>query len=69
MAGMYPLCMIDGSSSSRFSTASKPASSKRPCGTTEREGHRIRRTSVVHRTDSAAEIRAAVDTTVTQRSA
>ncbi|GBM14934.1 hypothetical protein AVEN_77330-1 [Araneus ventricosus] len=36
-------------------------------GTTERENHRVRRMAVAHPTASAAEIRAAVSTTVTQR--
>ncbi|GFY13204.1 HTH_Tnp_Tc3_2 domain-containing protein [Trichonephila clavipes] len=35
--------------------------------TTEREDHRIRHTAMARRTATAAEIRAAVDTTVAQR--
>ncbi|GBN57469.1 hypothetical protein AVEN_214902-1 [Araneus ventricosus] len=52
---------------SRDGTASRRPGSGRPRGTTEREDRRIRRTAVSHRTASAAEIRAAVGTTVTQR--
>lgn len=52
---------------SRDGTASRRPGSGRPRGTTEREDRRIRRTAVAHRTASAAEIRAAVGTTVTQR--
>ncbi|GFW73386.1 DUF5641 domain-containing protein [Trichonephila clavipes] len=36
-------------------------------GNTEKEDHRLRRTAVLHHTASAAEIRAVVGTTVTQR--
>ncbi|GFU05694.1 RNase H domain-containing protein [Trichonephila clavipes] len=49
---------------SRDGTASRRPGSGRPRGTTEREDHR---TAVAHRTASAAEIQAAVGTTVTQR--
>ncbi|GBO39985.1 hypothetical protein AVEN_132926-1 [Araneus ventricosus] len=41
--------------------------SGRPSGTTEREDRRVRHKAVAHRTPSAAEIRAAIGTTVTQR--
>ncbi|GBM39789.1 hypothetical protein AVEN_25007-1 [Araneus ventricosus] len=52
---------------SREDTASRKPGSRRPCGTTEREDRRNRRMTVAHRTASVAEIRAAVGTTVTQR--
>ncbi|GBN63918.1 hypothetical protein AVEN_135855-1 [Araneus ventricosus] len=52
---------------SREGTASRRPGSGRPRGTTEREDRRIRRMAVAHRTVSAAEIRAAFGTTVTQR--
>ena len=52
---------------SREGTFSRRPGSGRPRGTTEREDRRIRRTAVTHRTASAANIRAAVGTTVTQR--
>ncbi|GFW54254.1 uncharacterized protein TNCV_1560321 [Trichonephila clavipes] len=48
-------------------TVSKRSDSGRPRATTEREDRRIRRTTLAHRTASAAEIRAAIGTTVTQR--
>ncbi|GBN63076.1 hypothetical protein AVEN_179738-1 [Araneus ventricosus] len=52
---------------SREGTASRRPGFGRPRGTTEREDHRVRRMAVAHRTASAAEIRTAVGTTVTQR--
>lgn len=52
---------------SREGTASRRPGSGRPRGTTEREDRRVRRMAVANRTASAAEIRAAVGTTVTQR--
>ncbi|GBO26904.1 hypothetical protein AVEN_173728-1, partial [Araneus ventricosus] len=52
---------------SREGTASRRPGSERTRGTTEREDRRVRRMAVAHRTASAAEIRAAVGTTVTQR--
>src|SRR5215813_6521021 len=52
---------------SRKGATSRRPGSGRPCATTEREDCHIRRMAVAHRTASAAEIRAAVDTTVTQR--
>ncbi|GBM96932.1 hypothetical protein AVEN_5335-1 [Araneus ventricosus] len=52
---------------SREGTASRRPGSGRPRGTTEREDRRVRRMAVAHRAASAAEIRAAVGTTVTQR--
>ncbi|GBO38397.1 hypothetical protein AVEN_224615-1 [Araneus ventricosus] len=52
---------------SREGTASRIPVSGRPRGTTEREDRRVRRMAVAHRAASAAEIRAAVGTTVTQR--
>ncbi|GBM00063.1 hypothetical protein AVEN_214130-1 [Araneus ventricosus] len=52
---------------SREGAASRRPSSGRPRGTTEREDRRVRRMAVAHATASAAEIRAAVGTTVTQR--
>ncbi|GBM00436.1 hypothetical protein AVEN_179241-1 [Araneus ventricosus] len=52
---------------SREDTASRRPDSGRPRGTTEREDRRVRRMAVAHRSASAAEIRAAVGTTVTQR--
>ena len=52
---------------SREGATSRRPGSGRPCATTEREDRRIRRMAVAHRTASAAEIRAAVGTTVTQR--
>ena len=50
-------------------TSSRRTDSGRPRGTAEREDRRIRCTAVTHRTASAANIRAAVSTTVTQRTA
>ncbi|GBM25073.1 hypothetical protein AVEN_96654-1 [Araneus ventricosus] len=52
---------------SREGTASRRPGSVRSSGTTEREYRRVRRMAVAHRIASAAEIRAAVGTTVTQR--
>jgi transposase len=52
---------------SREGTASRRPGSGRPRSTTEREDRRVRRMAVASRTASAAEIRAAVGTTVTQR--
>ncbi|GFU83252.1 transposable element Tc1 transposase [Trichonephila clavipes] len=52
---------------SRDGTASRRPGSGRQRGTTEREYCRIRCTAVAHHTAYAAEIRAAVGTTVTQR--
>ncbi|GBO21441.1 hypothetical protein AVEN_162580-1 [Araneus ventricosus] len=52
---------------SREGTASRRPGFGRPPGTTERDVHCVRRMAVAHRTASAAEIRAAVGTTVTQR--
>ena len=52
---------------SRERTSSRRLGSGRPRITTEREDHRIRRTAVTHRTVFAANIRAAVGTTMTQR--
>ncbi|GBO07957.1 hypothetical protein AVEN_220591-1 [Araneus ventricosus] len=52
---------------SREGTASRRPGSGRPHGTTEREDRRVRRLALVHRTASVAKIRAAVGTTVTQR--
>ncbi|GBL97074.1 hypothetical protein AVEN_254116-1 [Araneus ventricosus] len=52
---------------SREGAASRRPRSGRPRGTTEREDRRVRRMAVAHRIASAAEIRAAVGTTVTQR--
>ena len=54
---------------SRKGTFSSRPGSGRPRGTIERENRRIRSTAVTHRTASAANIRAAVGTTVTQRTA
>ncbi|GBN07781.1 Transposable element Tc1 transposase [Araneus ventricosus] len=54
---------------SREGTASRRPGSGRPRGIAEREDRRVRRMAVVHRTASAAEIRATVGTTVTQRTA
>ncbi|GBN74320.1 Transposable element Tc1 transposase [Araneus ventricosus] len=51
----------------RKGTASRRPGSGRPRGTTEREDRRARRMAVAHGTASAAEIRTAVGTTVTQR--
>ncbi|GBM50393.1 hypothetical protein AVEN_97216-1 [Araneus ventricosus] len=48
-------------------TASRRPASGQPRGTTEREDRRVRRIAVANRTASAAEIRAAVGTTETQR--
>ncbi|GBL83402.1 hypothetical protein AVEN_110705-1 [Araneus ventricosus] len=52
---------------SREVTASRRPGSRRPRGATEREDRRVWRMAVAHRTASAAKIRAAVGTTVTQR--
>ncbi|GBM54029.1 hypothetical protein AVEN_215401-1 [Araneus ventricosus] len=52
---------------SREGTDSRRLGSERPRGNTEREDRRVRRMAVAHRTASAAEIRAAVGTTVIQR--
>ncbi|GBM12740.1 hypothetical protein AVEN_228528-1 [Araneus ventricosus] len=52
---------------SRESTALRRPGSGRPRGTTGREDRRVRSIAVAHRTAPAAEIRAAVGTTVTQR--
>ncbi|GBO25194.1 Transposable element Tc1 transposase [Araneus ventricosus] len=52
---------------SKEGTAARRPRSARPRGTTEREDCRVRRLAVAHRTASAAEIRAAVGTTVTER--
>ncbi|GBM55258.1 hypothetical protein AVEN_18079-1 [Araneus ventricosus] len=52
---------------SKEGTASRRPGSGRPRGPTEREDRRVRRMALAHRTASAAEIRAAVGTTVTQR--
>ncbi|GBM11356.1 hypothetical protein AVEN_13584-1 [Araneus ventricosus] len=52
---------------SREGTTSRRPGSGRPRGTTERKDRRVRRMAVAHRTASEAEIRAAVGTTVTQR--
>ncbi|GBL79541.1 Dopamine beta-hydroxylase [Araneus ventricosus] len=52
---------------SRVGTASRRPCSGRPCGITEREDRHVRYMVVAHRTVSAAKIRAAVGTTVTQR--
>ncbi|GBO24776.1 hypothetical protein AVEN_88794-1 [Araneus ventricosus] len=52
---------------SRECTASRRPGSGRPRGTTERKDRRVQRMAVAHRTASAAEIRAAVGATVTQR--
>ncbi|GBM10965.1 hypothetical protein AVEN_171445-1 [Araneus ventricosus] len=49
------------------STASRRPGSEWPRGTTEREDRRVWRMAVAHRTASAVEIRAAVGSTVTQR--
>ncbi|GBO03812.1 hypothetical protein AVEN_232210-1 [Araneus ventricosus] len=51
---------------SREGTVSRRLGSGQPRGTTERKDHRVRRMAVAHCTASAAEIRAAVGTTVTQ---
>ncbi|GBN81409.1 hypothetical protein AVEN_58133-1 [Araneus ventricosus] len=51
----------------REGTVSGRPGSGRPRGTTEREDRRVRRMAVAHRTASVAEIRAAVGTTVIQR--
>ncbi|GBM47752.1 hypothetical protein AVEN_237983-1 [Araneus ventricosus] len=60
--------MIVGSSGQgKACTASRRPGSGRPRGTIEREDRCVWRMAVVHRTASAAEIRAAVDTTVTQQ--
>ncbi|GBL88128.1 hypothetical protein AVEN_117736-1 [Araneus ventricosus] len=68
---MYPLCMIVGQGKvlqwPREGTASRRPGSGQPRGTIEREDRHVRRTSMAHRTASAAEIQAAVGTTVTQR--
>ncbi|GFT03853.1 transposable element Tc1 transposase [Trichonephila clavipes] len=53
--------------SSRDSNVSRRPGSGWPQGTTEREDHHIRRLAVAHRTASAAEIRATVCTSATQR--
>ncbi|GBN23883.1 hypothetical protein AVEN_145391-1 [Araneus ventricosus] len=63
LAGMYPLCMIVGSSCQRKVL---PQGDRVPSGTTEREERCVRCMAVAHRTASAAEIRVAVGTTVTQ---
>ncbi|GBM76784.1 hypothetical protein AVEN_48255-1 [Araneus ventricosus] len=60
---MYPLCMIVGSSGQ----GKVMSQEDRIPGTTEGENHRVRRMAVAHPTASTAEIRAAVGTTVTQR--
>ncbi|GBN51054.1 hypothetical protein AVEN_236621-1 [Araneus ventricosus] len=52
---------------SREGTASRRPVSGQPRGTTERKDRRVERMAVAHRTASATEIRAAIDTTVTQR--
>ena len=54
---------------SRECTFSIRLGSGRPRGTTEKEDRRILHTTVMHRTASATNIRAAVGTTVTQRTA
>ncbi|GBM19608.1 hypothetical protein AVEN_107286-1 [Araneus ventricosus] len=54
---------------SREGPASRRPGSGLPCGTTERGDRLFRRMAVTHRTASAAETRAAVGATVTQRSA
>ncbi|GBN66271.1 hypothetical protein AVEN_232778-1 [Araneus ventricosus] len=64
LAGIYPLCMIVGRSGQGKVL---PQEDRVPGGTTEREDRRVRLMAVEHRTASAAEIRAAVGTTVTQR--
>ena len=51
---------------SQEGATSRRPGTERPCVTTEREDSCIRRMAVAHRTASAAEIRAAVGTTVTQ---
>ncbi|GFW31501.1 uncharacterized protein TNCV_1288481 [Trichonephila clavipes] len=66
-AGMYPLCSIIGSSGQGMVLLQRTPGSWRPRGITEKEDHRIRRTAVTHRTASAAEIRVAVGTTLTQQ--
>ncbi|GBN78193.1 hypothetical protein AVEN_20715-1 [Araneus ventricosus] len=68
LAGMYPSTVHDCCQQwSREGTASRRPGSRRPRGTTEREDRRVRRMAVAHRSASAAEIRAAVGTTVAQR--
>ncbi|GFS81323.1 uncharacterized protein TNCV_1225101 [Trichonephila clavipes] len=52
---------------SRDDAASRKPGSEQPRGTTEREGHRIRRMAMAHRPASTAEIRNAICTTVTQQ--
>ncbi|GBO14950.1 hypothetical protein AVEN_84204-2-1, partial [Araneus ventricosus] len=52
---------------SKEGNASRRPGSGRPRGTTERKDRRVRHMALAHRTASAAEIRAAVGTTVTQR--
>ncbi|GFU92929.1 uncharacterized protein TNCV_2080751 [Trichonephila clavipes] len=59
--GCWEQWLMDG-------TASRRSSSGRPRGPTEREDRHIWHTVEAHRTVSAAGIRAAVSTTVTQRS-
>ncbi|GBL74630.1 hypothetical protein AVEN_163776-1 [Araneus ventricosus] len=55
--------------SSREGTDSRRPGSGQPRGITERENRRVRRMVVAHRTVSVAEIRAAVNTTVIQKTA
>ncbi|GFW07756.1 hypothetical protein TNCV_3918891 [Trichonephila clavipes] len=59
-----PLCTIVGNSGRGMIL---PQQDGWPRGIIEREDHRIRRTAVAHRSASGVEIRAAVGTTVTQR--
>ncbi|GFV99752.1 uncharacterized protein TNCV_5081121 [Trichonephila clavipes] len=64
LVGMYPHCWKQ---CSRDGTASRRPSYGGPRGTTEREDRRILRTTVAHHIASAPEIRAAVGTTLEQR--
>ncbi|GBM87708.1 hypothetical protein AVEN_57225-1 [Araneus ventricosus] len=61
---MYPLCMIVGRSGERYRLKK---TGFRPRGNTEREDRGVRRMAVAHHTASESEIRAAVGTTVIQR--
>ena len=67
LTGMYPPCMfVESIDQGRVLFLRIPGSGW-PRGTTEREDRRIRCTAVTHRTASAANIRAAVGTTETQK--
>ncbi|GFX20374.1 uncharacterized protein TNCV_3487321 [Trichonephila clavipes] len=67
LARMYPLCMIVDSSDQSMVLPRTDRDFRWPPGTTMMDDHRIRHMSVVHHKESVAEIRAAVGTTVTQR--